>query len=393
MKILIAEDDREMALLLERVLRKAGHQSVIAQDGTEAWNLLQQTDAPKLVILDWMMPGMSGVEVCRKLRASDEKIRSYVMLVTAKDQTSDIIRGLDSGADDYLTKPINSQEFLARVRVGQRTLALQTDLLECIEDQALLLRRHNLLGQTVRNRNSVDAGAAFHPRAEIEMDVTIGTVAKSLIQIGVNSKPLTVSTTNGHHSDFSVWSSVLILNLDQVWLDLKLDIERNSAETLFQRVVRKRANSDSDVLDVMGEILYVIQENCKQAFRDNGSDVLTPFLPKGLAVEIFVSRPLLPEQNERYTLSDSDIALHITTKKSPAASLKKSIEELNVLDVLIEPFYHPQNEDVVLFSPGTILKNYHILKLKDLIKSREKNFLVSVIKPSPLSRTLSNAQP
>ncbi len=139
MRSLIAEDDPVSRRVLEAFLIKWGYEVVAACDGAEAWRLLQQKDAPQLAILDWMMPAMDGVELCREIRKRAERPYVYIVLVTAKGRRQDILEGLDSGADDYLTKPFDAQELKARVRAGRRILDLQDELVrarEALREQA-----------------------------------------------------------------------------------------------------------------------------------------------------------------------------------------------------------------------------------------------------------------
>ncbi len=127
MRVLIAEDDDFFLKLLKQVLGPK-HQLIIARDGDEAWRLLQAPDAPRLAILDWVMPGLSGPEVCRKVRACAHLSSMYLIILTAKNDEADIVSGLRAGADDYITKPPMPAELQARVRVGERILALQDAL-------------------------------------------------------------------------------------------------------------------------------------------------------------------------------------------------------------------------------------------------------------------------
>jgi len=122
MRILIAEDDPISQRLLERTLTKRGHEVLAVSNGLEAWTILQSSDSPRLVILDWMMPGMDGVEICRKLRRATGGEFFYVIMLTAKQQKADLLEGMDAGADDYVTKPFDSQELRVRVRAGERIL-------------------------------------------------------------------------------------------------------------------------------------------------------------------------------------------------------------------------------------------------------------------------------
>jgi len=132
-RILIAEDDPVSRRVLQAFLAKWGFEVISATDGTEAAQVLESDDAPRLAILDWMMPGIEGPQLCRRIRERTDRPYTYILLLTARTQKEDIFRGLESGADDYLTKPFDSQELRARLRVGQRILDLQAHLIEARE--------------------------------------------------------------------------------------------------------------------------------------------------------------------------------------------------------------------------------------------------------------------
>jgi DNA-binding response OmpR family regulator len=128
-KILIAEDDPISRRLLEVFLNRWGYDVAVAASGTEALDLLDQVDAPRLAVLDWMMPGLEGVQVCRKIRERKDRPYVYILLLSARAQKEDLLLGLESGADDYLTKPFDAPELRARLHVGQRILQLQDGLM------------------------------------------------------------------------------------------------------------------------------------------------------------------------------------------------------------------------------------------------------------------------
>jgi phosphoserine phosphatase RsbU/P len=128
MKILIAEDDFTSRTVLTAVLKKQGHEVTATVNGAEAWQALQQPEAPKLAILDWMMPEMDGLEVVRRVRALQTDRPPYIIMLTTKGEKADIIAGLESGANDYLAKPFDPGELRARIEVGRRMVEMQAAL-------------------------------------------------------------------------------------------------------------------------------------------------------------------------------------------------------------------------------------------------------------------------
>jgi phosphoserine phosphatase RsbU/P len=132
-KVLIAEDDTVSRRLLETMLTRWGYEVVVTCDGAAAWEALQSQDAPALAILDWMMPGMDGIEVCRRVRSIPTATPPYLILLTAKGRREDIVTGLQAGANDYVTKPPDREELRARMQVGIRMVELQQNLADRVQ--------------------------------------------------------------------------------------------------------------------------------------------------------------------------------------------------------------------------------------------------------------------
>jgi phosphoserine phosphatase RsbU/P len=130
MKVLIAEDELTSRAMLRAALSKMGYECIVAADGRDAWEVMQHPDAPQLAILDWMMPEIDGLELCRKLRSQERDNPLYIIILTSKAERGDIVKGLDAGADDYIAKPYDFNELNARVNVGKRILELQVKLNE-----------------------------------------------------------------------------------------------------------------------------------------------------------------------------------------------------------------------------------------------------------------------
>jgi DNA-binding response OmpR family regulator len=133
MKVLIAEDDPISQCLLETMLRKWGYDVVVASEGRQAWQALEGEDVPRIAILDWMMPEMDGVQLCRCIRERRKEAYTYILLLTAKDRKQDIVEAFEAGVDDYLIKPFDADELKARLQAAERILNVQDTLLSSRE--------------------------------------------------------------------------------------------------------------------------------------------------------------------------------------------------------------------------------------------------------------------
>ncbi|HLJ57255.1 MAG TPA: SpoIIE family protein phosphatase, partial [Chthonomonadaceae bacterium] len=180
MRILVAEDDPVPRRMLQAILQKWDYEVVVAADGNEAWRILQGDDAPAIAILDWLMPEMDGVEVCRRMRQRPDAPYVYVILLTSKDRKEDIIEGMEAGADDYLIKPFESHRLQVRLRAGRRILDLQAALLASVQQVAQARERENeigariqqtlLLGRPPHSLDGVEIAALTIPSQQIDGD-------------------------------------------------------------------------------------------------------------------------------------------------------------------------------------------------------------------------------
>jgi two-component system cell cycle response regulator len=133
-RVLVAEDDPVSRRVLEVRLRQWGYEVIAIDNGFQALEVVQADDSPELLLLDWMMPGIDGIELCRSVRAMNKPVYPYILLLTARDAKQDLIAGFEAGADDYLTKPFHADELHARLRAGGRILRLQNDLIRAREE-------------------------------------------------------------------------------------------------------------------------------------------------------------------------------------------------------------------------------------------------------------------
>ena len=122
MKVLVAEDNPVFQATLEKLLTNWEYEVVLASDGEKAWDLLKDRRGPRLALIDWFIPGIDGLELCRRVRAFPSPPYTYILLLTGHDQPDDVVKGIEAGADDYIRKPFNHRELQARVYAGRRLL-------------------------------------------------------------------------------------------------------------------------------------------------------------------------------------------------------------------------------------------------------------------------------
>lgn len=162
MKILIADDDRVSLMMMRRMLVQSGYDVSTVCNGVDAVDSVIQENGPRLLLLDWMMPNLNGLEVCRAIRAHSHGRYVYIVLLTAKDSKADLITGLEAGADDFLTKPCHPEELQARLRAGHRILRLEDVLVEAREEMRFRAT-HDALTRLL-NRGAIVQSLSDHLR-------------------------------------------------------------------------------------------------------------------------------------------------------------------------------------------------------------------------------------
>lgn len=155
MRVLIADDDVTSRTLLRKSLLRWGYEVIEAADGAEAWDILGQPDSPPLVILDWVMPHITGPELCRRVRETHREPYTYILLLTSMDSKDATVQGLEAGADDYIVKPFDKLELQYRLRAGKRIIDLQIDLLRAREE--LRERANKDLLTMLPNRSAISS--------------------------------------------------------------------------------------------------------------------------------------------------------------------------------------------------------------------------------------------
>jgi diguanylate cyclase (GGDEF)-like protein len=206
MKILIAEDDPVSCRVLTTNLKAWGHEIVVTNNGNDALQALQRDDAPMLAILDWMMPGLTGVEICHRLKTESHAAPIYIILLTALNRKENLLEGLEAGADDYLTKPFDRHELRVRVQAGARIVALQDNLRQRVRElEAAIVERQHAEEQ-LRSLSLTDHMTGlynhrgFYNLAEHLAKMTRRSRTKSLLIYADMDGLKQINDTLGHHA-------------------------------------------------------------------------------------------------------------------------------------------------------------------------------------------------
>ena len=211
MQILIAEDDFTSRNMLTLFLKKHGHEVVVTENGAEAWEVMQRPDAPKLAILDWMMPEIDGIDVCRRVRTQETNHPPYIIMLTAKADKVDISTGLDAGADDYLAKPFDFNELRSRINVGARLIKMHANLSKArrkIEEALKAAGRiqQSLLPKHLPDLNQVEFAWKFLPCDAVGGDIF------NIVPLNANHVGMYMIDVAGHGPP-SAMISVLVYQL------------------------------------------------------------------------------------------------------------------------------------------------------------------------------------
>jgi two-component system cell cycle response regulator len=261
-RVLVAEDDAMFRKILQSWLENWGYRVTLAGDGARAWEILQQKIPPQLLILDWMMPAINGVELCRKVREQNRSPYQYILLATAKDAKQDLVRGLEAGADDYLTKPFDKSELRARLRASNRILTLQDDQIQA-QDLLRFQATHDLL-TGVWNRGAILETL----RRELERGARTGAPT-SIMMLDVDHLKM-INDTHGH------------LTGDHV------------LQEVTQRIIKAVRGYDS-VGRYGGEEFLIVLPGCGREQIDHGAERVRstvdsgPILVDGSAISVTVS--------------------------------------------------------------------------------------------------------
>jgi CheY-like chemotaxis protein len=389
MRILIADDNQIVLRLLQASLNTSGIELIPVRRGTEALTHLQAADPPAIAIVDWQMPDMIGLDVCRRIRASQKSVRSFFILLSACSGKEDQLEAFDAGVDDFVAKPFDKDLLLARVRSAMHLMQHQQDL------AAQAAAASNAATSPDGSPGSGSGAVIAKTLSALQSpDEVQALVDRTLADMGFGDP---VSTrvrkeTDAMRPEIDL-VHFMILPEKLLWLDLLLETNLASAGALF-RTFTGMDDSEvplSDLVDSIGETLNMIQGNLKAQFKAKGAELLVPLVPQAIPSERVEARCSSTAIFSRSLHRVEGMLFRFTLFAYPCPLQRKHLGDIARADVLAEPLRPADNSDIVLINRGTLLTNRYLKKVENLAEMAPRNFTAPVFEPSPLTALLPEA--
>ncbi|HLP02100.1 MAG TPA: response regulator [Opitutaceae bacterium] len=368
MKILVADDEPTVLRIMRAFLEKHRFEVETVDCGRKAIAALTAEGGPSIAIIDWMMPDLTGPEVCTQLRQTRFRIRPYLLILTSKNSEADLAAGLDAGADDFVTKPFKSAEMLARLRAAERIIAYEHEVQQRIEELEQLVERHELLGEMIaRSGQSAEPAPAFPPVGAPTLAPSplppqeIENLARRALQdLGLRSDSVVRESPPSARGTvtYAAWTA-LLRTQGQRWTDLVLEAEADAVTTIFTRAL-DRAPGPSQCQSLVVEALTVIASALRSALQAHGVELLAPFLARGQQVDRRVVAPPIPGESIGYTFNLAGSAITLLVVDRPCPVVRKPSHDLGPGEILAQP-YPPA---VPLLGRGTVLNDRFVAKLQ-----------------------------
>lgn len=347
MRVLVADDSDTQRTQLAGLLRRAGHEVISVSDGSQALTVLLDVNGPHLALLDWEMPGLDGIDVCRRVREVPLGIRPHLLLLTARTEKQDVVDGLKAGADDFLSKPPVPAELMARLKVGQRNVEIQLELEVRTKALEVALARLDAV-------NVVASRIGLH-------EVPRVATAEQLLEQAMTevTKAVTVKVSG----EVTRALGSLVLPSEGRWLDVMLEVTGSIERTV--------ANS-SGTRDLVGDLLTMMLQRAHAAFDQRKEHSLVPFPGR-------VVTGAMPE-GARVTVGPWTMAV-------ASQSLQRASTTFSQLgpNVVLLSGLKPASMAVEVLRAGTLLKPSHLERTKGFFKGSDAASEVEVATPSALA--------
>lgn len=404
MNILVVDDDPVAQRIMKMFVEKSGYKPSVFTDGPKGLQAALAPDAPPIVLLDWMLPGMDGIAVLKKIREAKPKVRPYVIMLSAKHSKEDIAAGLDAGADDFVSKPFNVAEMQARLRVARRMVEYQQELVKQIEANEALIQRNSLLGELISKRQ----GAEDHPQPapaakpstthkkaeqgptdfsdhEVRYMLSIALLEMRLALQGITPRSRPPEFRFG---EFCAWSGLMFPEHD-AWEDLVLVGETSAASQLFERSLGRKPNTDVEIASFLAEVARMIAIGFTRMMRVRAGEVSQPLMSRAMKLILNAHPVPVPLQNRSYDLVVENLPFRLLTAQEPCARRMLAPGAVHTFDILAGPFPPMEVSSVPMFNEGVVLTPRFIDKMLTHDVAARHGECASIRRPTKLARFFS----
>jgi phosphoserine phosphatase RsbU/P len=401
MNILVVDDDPVAQRIMKMFVEKSGYTPTIYTDGPKGLEAALAPDAPPIILLDWVLPGMDGITVCKKIREAKPKVRPYVIMLSAKHGKEEIAAGLDAGADDFVSKPFNVGEMQARLRVASRLVEYQRELLKQIDDNEVLTQRNSLLGELISKRQGVEAPKHPLPVAKsatsqnvIEHQPTDYTdhevrymLSIALLELRLALQGVTPRSRPPEFrcAEFCAWSGLMIPEHD-AWVDLVIVGETQATEKLFECSLGRKPHTEVETSGFMAEMARMVAIGFTRMLRVRAGEVVQPLMSRALRLSISTPSVPTPPVNRSYDLVIENLPFCLLTSLEPCARRMLAPGAVHTLDILARPFPAREISLVPIFNEGVVMTPRFIEKMLAHYVAAQQGECASIRRPTKLAQ-------
>ncbi len=383
MKILVADDDTVARKVLQTFLRQSQHDVIVVEDGNQALEVMLGPDAPLVAIFDWMMPGLSGPELCTRLREHPFSVQPYLIILSARKEKHDIAAALDAGADDFLIKPFNIVETQARLRVAARAIERQFALHRQVTDVSAALQQHVALFEPESLEAEAaaplldDVGALQPAQVEPALVEALSAASGQAMRL--------VAPPEKFESAVLGWSGFL-LTREELWIDVLIEAPLTTAEQLYLGAHGVRSEPENLRAFCAG-LQIALNDELAQRLRTRRTPFFAPLDPQApLSERSPLLRSLARRAGKTWFLAagESRVSVSLLPLRSPL--VRKTASELRRLDILVRPYPPPELEEIMLMPEGLALTQRLIDRIGIDAQDRTQPPLIEVHRVSALAR-------
>ena len=343
MRILLADDDPTARSILSAIFRKLGHQPETAEDGEQALQLALQEPHPEIIVLDWMMPKLSGPEVAKRIREHTKQIpfRPYILILSTKNDRKEVALALNEGADDFLSKPPDGSELVARMRVAERMVAHEIELRQSIAELSEMIKRHELLGEFVVGQQPK---TALPSTGVLGREETQNFITAAFREFNTELIPLDHTAGLRFSEPLSVWDAIL-LPQQEAWIDLVLEMSAATARHSFELALHRPPNDAGEHETYLVEAHTLIRKMIQTNLQRHGVATLAPYGHRLKRAEY--AEHLHPSEAQIHYFTTSGGPLRVIIIRSLTPRIEKEARRVNTLEFLPQGFPHDSKPPLI----------------------------------------------